>query len=363
MRRTVTSLSRRQYLTAVTAGGLLPTLGSTSRRSPSGKTAPRGESKSSDAQMQSTLPRLHVDGRWLKDPAGNSVDLHGLNTVDPWWGTQYQQMGDATFLETLHRLTDSSGGWHTDVVRVPFQHSIDSIGLERTIEEYVRPVVDFLEARDCYAIIDFHRVEPWNTDEIDREVRRFWDAVAPAFADDEHVLFELFNEPTEPFGDGRRDWAAWRETAQPWVDLVRSHAPETPLLVGSPRWSTYTRYAAEDPFEGENIVYATHLYPTHFENHDLDALAAVADEQPLFVTEWGYVDDEDKPDHMVGSTSGYGEPLRRYFEGIANLSWTAWCADSLWSPTMFDTDGTLRSGDRYMGAFTKRFLADVADRA
>ena len=86
--------------------------------------------------------------------------------------TQYQQMGDATFLETLHRLTDSSGGWHTDVVRVPFQHSIDSIGLERTIEEYMRPIVDFLEARDCYTIIDFHRVEPWNTDEIDREVEQ-----------------------------------------------------------------------------------------------------------------------------------------------------------------------------------------------
>ncbi|RXK46968.1 hypothetical protein EAF64_17645 [Halorientalis pallida] len=363
MHGTVTSPSRRQYLTAVAAGGLSPSLGSTSRRSPNSKASPRGESESSDSHVQPTPPRPHVDDQWLKDPAGNRVNLHGLNTVDPWWGTQYQQMGDTTFLETLDRLTDPTEGWYTDVVRVPFQHSIDSIGLDRTIEEYMRPVVDFLGEQGCYAIVDFHRVEPWNTDEIDREVRRFWDAVGPAFADDEHVLFELYNEPTEPFGDGRRDWAEWRRTAQPWIDLVRAHAPETPLLVGSPRWSTYTKYAPEDPFRGDDIVYATHIYPSHFENHDLDALAAVADEYPLFVTEWGYVDDEDKPDHMVGSTSGYGEPLREYFEGIENLCWTAWCADSLWSPTMFDTDGTLRSGDRYMGAFTKRYLADLADRA
>jgi hypothetical protein len=299
-----------------------------------------------------------VDDQWLKDANGHLVSLQGLNVVDPWWGTNYQQMGGADYYETLRRLTDPTEGWFPRVIRVPVEHSIESVGIETTIEEYLRPVVDFLAERGCYAILDYHQVERWDTDDIDQRIRTFWDAVAPAFADDDHVLFELFNEPTEPFGRGLEDWEDWRETAQPWVDGIRNHAPETPIIVGSPRWSSYTRYASEAPFDGENLLYSAHLYPGHFERYDRNALADAAADVPLFVSEWGYVDDDDKPDHMVGTTAGYAEPLRDYFETIPNVNWTAWCADSQWSPAMFDTDGSLRSGDEYMGGFTKWYLAD-----
>jgi hypothetical protein len=306
-------------------------------------------------------PRLQVDGRWLRDQNGNTVSLRGLNTVDPWWGTNYQQMGDADYYETLERLTNMKRDWYPRVFRVPFQHSLDEVGIETTIEEYMRPIVDFLGDRNCYVILDYHRIERWDTDDIDQRLRDFWNAVAPLFADDPHVLFELFNEPTEPYGDGVDDWTAWRKTAQPWVDLVRSHAPDTPLIVGSPRWSSYTRYARDDPFEGDNLLYAAHVYPSHRLDYDMDALAAVADDFPLFMSEWGYVNEKNKDDHMVGTTSGYGESIRDYLESIPNMSWTAWCADSQWSPAMFDTDGTLRTGEDYMGGFTKQYLTDVRD--
>ncbi|WP_136689485.1 cellulase family glycosylhydrolase [Halorhabdus amylolytica] len=346
------SATRRRFLAGVASGGML------SWAVVSSSTVFAGGVPTSGSGQSMPTPRLHVEGKWLKDPNGDRVSLYGLNTVDPYWGRNYQEMGDASYGDTLHRLTDPERGWHPRVIRVPVQHSLESVGLQRTIDEYLRPTVDLLGDRGCYVILDYHQVERWDTEEIDQQIRTFWNAVAPAFADDEHVLFELFNEPTKPSGDGRADWDAWRETAQPWVDQIRLHAPETPIIVGSPRWSSYVKYADDNPFEDENILYSVHLYPGHFESYDVDAIAAAAEEVPLFVTEWGYVNDDDKPEYIVGTTSGFGESIAEYFDSIPNVNWTAWCADSLWSPAMFDTDGSLRTGDRYMGGFVKQLLAD-----
>lgn len=304
-------------------------------------------------------PRLHVDGRWLRDPNGDTVTLRGLNTVDPWWGDEHQNLRGAAYTETLTRITDTDRGWHPRVVRVPYQHSVRSLGVQRTITEYMRPIVDRLKRRGCYAIIDFHRIERWDTNTIDAELREFWNAVAPAFADDENVLFEMFNEPTEPYGNGQTDWTAWKETAEPWVDLIRSHAPDTPIIVGSPRWSSYTKFARTAPFSDENVLYSTHIYPQHYETYDMDAIAAVADEYPVFMTEWGYTDEQDTPEHIVGTTSGYGRQMRSFLTDHPNMSWTAWCADSVWEPRMFDTDGELLGGDAHMGEFTKEFLSET----
>jgi len=319
-------------------------------------------SQSHRIQKKNAPPRrLHVEDKWLSNSHGHVV-LCGLNTVDPWWGKKHQKMGDSGYFETLDRITDGGRGWYPNVVRVPYQHSLNSGSIERVIKKYMRPIVDFLGDRRCYVIIDFHQVRRWDTEDTDRRLRDFWNAVAPAFSDDPHVLYELFNEPTQPFGNGIKDWIRWKETAQPWVDLVKSHAPDTPLIIGSPRWSTYTKYAKNHPFEGDDLIYSNHMYPADFETHNLEALRAVADDYPLFITEWGYVNDQNKPEQMVGSTSEFAHPLKEYFATIPNVNWTAWCADSLWSPAMFDTDGTLLAGDRYMGEFTKQYLAEINKR-
>jgi hypothetical protein len=304
-----------------------------------------------------SIPRLSAEDEWLTDPLGNRVVLRGVNTIDPWWADEYAEMRGNTFADTLDLITDSDRGWYPRVVRLPFEFAQGELGIKRTIDDYMRPAVDFLAERNTYAIIDYHRIERWDTDDVDRRLRAFWDAVAPEFADDEHVLFELFNEPTEPYGEGQAHWDQWKETAQPWIDLIRDHAPETTVIVGSPKWSKYTRYAAANSLDDDNVLYTSHLYPGHVDSDELDALAAVSKDVPVFVTEWGYIDRNDMPDHLLGTTSGYGQRFRAFLETNPNLNWTAWCADSAWDPVMFDTDWNVLGGERYMGEFTKRFLS------
>ncbi|WP_221621697.1 glycoside hydrolase family 5 protein [Halocatena pleomorpha] len=221
--------------------------------------------------------RLHTEGRWIRDADGNDVRLQGMAPADPGF---YRRFHAKTFEEVLEWATDESRGWYPNVVRLPFtKDSVDHFGLETYVTEIMRPAVDLLATRGVYALVDYHLIRPYtqaatdeynnendeNLDPINDVMESFWDRVASEFAADEHVIFELFNEPTQPalYGDDPGAWQTWREAAQPWVDLIRSHAAETPIIIGSPRWTSVTHMAPEYPFDGENLIYAGHIYPSN----------------------------------------------------------------------------------------------------
>ncbi|MFC7197278.1 PKD domain-containing protein [Halosimplex aquaticum] len=249
----------------------------------------------------------------------------------------------------------------------------------------LRPVVDLLAERGTYALIDYHLVHPYTeaaADDADYDtspdeiVRNFWSGVAPAFADDDHVLYKLFNEPTYPIfwsdnGESvespEDEWLLWRETAQPWVDMVREEAPETPIVIGSPSWTSRTNFAPEYPFEGENLIYAAHIYPDNGQPEEFDdTYGAPAEDVPVFVTEFGWDPYSDGLDH--GTNTDWGQPFREWVEGYDNMGWAAWCFDDSWAPAMFDSPGaggadewTLRSAPEEHGGFIRQWLAETSD--
>ena len=69
-------------------------------------------------------PRLHTEGRWIRDPAGNDVTLRGMAPADPGF---YRQYHPKSFEEVLEWATDTDRGWHPNIVRLPCtQDSIDA---------------------------------------------------------------------------------------------------------------------------------------------------------------------------------------------------------------------------------------------
>ncbi|HTR79346.1 MAG TPA: glycoside hydrolase family 5 protein, partial [Gemmatimonadaceae bacterium] len=310
------------------------------------------------------LPWIHVDGNQFKDENGNVVVLRGVDMID--LGATEQWEGGIK--QMIDRLTDpndtqsNSPGWGTKVLRLVVAPADAMIGTPapyspgtQYYETYLRPTVDYARQKGLYAIIDWHYIDD-TTPHID-STNAFWDDIAPHFADDSNVFFELFNEPMD-----MGNWTTTKANMQTWYTHVRAAAPNNVVLVGSSNWSQLAGTAAADPIDGTNIAYVSHMYPTHFMQQSLRTqitnAAAIA---PVFMTEWGFEEGlTDDGGLLNGTITSYGDPIRTFMEQNG-LSWSAWCASAKWDPPMFNADYSLRVGEGEMGGFVKDWLYDKRD--
>jgi endoglucanase len=306
------------------------------------------------------LPWLHVEGNQIKDPAGNTVVLRGVSTID-LGATDEWEGGAIEMIERLSNESDTQGsspGWYPTVFRLaiyppdsadfesPFTYSANS---DDFYNQLLRPVVDHIEQKRAYAIIDWHYIG--NTNQHVATTDEFWADMAPRFANDSHVLFELYNEPVN-----NGSWASVRTDMQRWYDIVHAAAPNNLVLIGTPSWCQRASETATNPITGgeRNAVYVAHMYPIHWNDPELrNEVTTAAAAHPVFMSEWGF---EQGSDEIVdGTISSYGSPFKQFVEQ-QGLSWTGWCASSSWFPPMFNDDYSLGVGEGRMGGFLKDWL-------
>ncbi|MCU0914333.1 MAG: glycoside hydrolase family 5 protein [Planctomycetes bacterium] len=318
------------------------------------------------------LPWLHVEGNKIKDPRGQEVMLRGISLID----LGYTESRHGGVLQMIDRITDphdpqgSSPGWYPTVVRLPicppdagsgaplrWQPNEDSF-----YRDLLRPVVNSCAKKNLYVILDWHYVS--DTGPKVAQTSAFWRYMAPRFAHDSHVLFELFNEPMNQVGAERESWLSVRKDMQTWVDIVRTYASDNLILVGGPRWCQILAPMATDPVAGSNIVYVSHYYPVHWLGNDrkrewvTNQLQTCAAVHPILMTEWGFTTTTETL--LNGTISNYGRPLMDLVErlGIGHM---AWAASYEWGPPMFRRDWTLRCGEGEMGGFVKDTLYQKRD--
>jgi hypothetical protein len=329
------------------------------------------------------IPWLHVEGNKIKDPNGNIVILRGVSLIDLGFLEEWQG-GAINMIDRLTDKTDTQGsspGWYTKVIRIPIipADAPDTNGWpnrwdpedDSYYNDLLRPVVDYCASKDVYAIIDWHYVA--NTWEKVAQTNEFWEYMAPRFAGDSHVLFELFNEPINDVNDdwiynAENDWLSVREDMQTWYDIVRSYAPNNLILVAGAFYSQIIGPAASYPLTGDNIVIVSHIYPGHWLDGSwswwyVDQITTCAAAQPVMMTEWGFSLSIGEDWLLNGTISEYGQPLMDFIElhGIGN---TAWVASYDWGPPMFWYPGDplppgtwdLRIGEGEMGGFVKDTL-------
>lgn len=335
--------------------------------------------------VHAATPWLHVDGNKIKDPEGNVVVLRGVDLID-LGATELGHGGAINMIDRLTDKTDTQGtfpGWYPRVIRLaiypPDEGDFSSpwtfeFGNNTANDDYYNnlllPVVDYCASKDLYAIIDWHYVGDNTSDKV-AQTSEFWEYMAPKFAGDSHVLFELFNEPGNFGGSETARWLSVRDDMQTWIDIIRSYAPHNLILVAGPNWSQIigpaASYPVSDPVGGDNIAYVSHIYPGHFlseswswyENH-ITTCAAV---HPVFMSEWGFSETAGYNLLNTGTITNYGQPLMDFIEGL-KISNSAWVASYSWEPSMFWhpeyplPPGTwdLRCGEGEMGCFVKDTL-------
>lgn len=289
--------------------------------------------------LDAAIPQLHVDGKYFKDPAGNVVILRGvalihvpdINTTRPG----YQFMID--------KLSNSSDGWQSRIIRIGVRTDAYLANPTDIVNNHLKPAVDYCTSKGLYAIIDWHYVADARA--LDSQTRQFWNDIAPRFANYQNVFYEVFNEHSVD-----SPWSEWKALAQPWINLIRSKAPQNIILMSGPFYSQHPEGAATDPFTGSNIAYVAHMYPGGWYPLGWDGnIGVVADVHPVVVTEWGY-----NPTccaEYQGTRSGFGVPLQNWIES-KGISWTAWVSDYAWGPPMFNSDWTPND----FGGFAKDWL-------
>lgn len=219
----------------------------------------------------------------------------------------------------------------------------------------LRATVDYCGSKGVYAIIDWHDIN--DTFQTLQQAVNFWQYMAPRFANDTHVMFELFNEPINNIGSDEENWQSVKADMKVLVDVVRASAPDTLLFVGTPRWCQIIGPVVDDPLDDQNVVYTVHLYPYHWLNDNLYYMTSIAQAAacvPVILGEWGFIHPSE--DNVLdGTVTNYGEPLKQFAEGLG-IGNIAWVASYDWQPPMYDTDWNLLSGEGYMGCFVKDWL-------
>lgn len=334
---------------AVTSGGAPATGGASS----SGGAPATGGASSSGGNWSGGLPPLHTERNLIKDPAGNKVILRGVAIAD-LFDVDTERPG-MTVADLLRLLSSEENDFYARVIRLtvlPERYLADP---ETYLVRHLIPAVERATELGLYVIVDWHEIS--DVEPVANRTTEFWRTVAPLFANQSNVLYELFNEPVNAEDP---NWEVWWKYASSWVQDIRTVAQENIILVGGPFWSQRIEGAIQLPIESQNIVYVGHIYSI------IDPytwswggpFAQVAAVYPLMITEWGFRNDGNEI--WDGTWNSFGWPVKDFIE-YYGLSWTAWCADSEYGPNMFDSDFRLLTGEGEMGQFARDWLLERKD--
>ena len=287
-------------------------------------------------------------GNVFQTSSGKAVSLRGVSLCSLEWHKP---------LEQIEQVVSSPDRWAVNILRLPVQvQEWDRVGGDEYIKGYLDPAIQMCRKKNVYCIIDWHEINSWDKPEAVKKLEDFWARVAPRYAADKNIIYEIFNEPTEPKQKTRENWLAWKKQMDKWVRDIRKDAPHTLLLIGSPHWSQMPSFAIEDPIEGKNLAYVMHLYPNYKTSEWDSVFGDAAAKIPLILTEWGWSAEEKVKGQVIsGDRTSYGEPLKAYLDARPSIGWTAWSYDPLCGPAML-------GADKDMGSFVKDWLATSPSR-
>lgn len=298
------------------------------------------------------LEPLHVDGRYLKNPKGDIVTLHGYLC---WWffdidNIDYPEVIDQEERDFLRfKITTDSilnSGWKMDYARIHIigQTPSDVDGFRNYwFEIHYLPYIDYLNSKGLYVLLmcdaDDNEVTSSNREigePLWQRLMKYWDYVSshPRIKNNPGVMFELANEPLNFQGsDGSlNDFRTLKAYYQPMVDLIRNNGCEQVIWVPGSGWQWEYRGYASYPIEGDNIGYAVHAYDwcggRDYETirKFWDATVKPASNMaPIIISETSWEGNcpydgvTDKPEG-IARTSDFGINSKRVWDELGNVS-------------------------------------------
>ena len=295
------------------------------------------------------IPKLHVSGRFLQDPGGNNVLLHGyMQPAASWFngeGNNFSNPTDftspanvsgalnfyqdvATILATTNAQYGQSHGWTASYVRFIGDHTsvqnfapgwdvngnlANAAQFNGWIQNVLVPYVTHCKSVGLYVVICGNPSVAYPggdtsknmTQQYQQNLITFWQTVAntAGIKSADNVMFEICNEPiaietsfgANNWGSGSAAyWSALKNFMQPIVDAIRNTGADNITWIPALGWQGECQDFANYPVNGSNLGYAGHLYPAYggvFDNATAvqnlwnSNYKPTADNAPLIITE------------------------------------------------------------------------------
>nr|WP_315199331.1 cellulase family glycosylhydrolase [uncultured Flavobacterium sp.] len=341
-------------------------------------------------------PQLKVEGKFLKDPCGNKVSLHGVAiTPSPWFNggavgewrwNNYDVPGCLQYNNAIiDKLSDAKQDWYLNYVRLhidPYwtnnlgvsgisENDISQFNFERfktAVDKVILPLIAHAKTRGMYVILRPPGVCPEQIavgEGYQDYLKLVWDYVSkhPSLKNADNVMFELANEPIKiKLTDGsvgantQAHFDQLKLFFQPIVNMIRTNGANNILWIPGSGWQSQYKGYAVNPIEGTNIGYAVHIYPGYWgkDNNDPMVFRAnwnenikpVADIAPIAVTEIDWAPDQYAVWGKGGVTGkpgqrGFGANFKVLVDESGNVSW------NLLSPENLIDKGSLKGGIAY----------------
>lgn len=226
--------------------------------------------------------RLTVCGTQLCNEQGTAVQLRGMSTH----GLQWYGWGNCLTPSSLDTL---AAGWGARVIRIAMY--VQEGGYETNPTKFTQEVnllINEADKRGMYAIVDFHLLDPGNPNFNLENAKTFFTAIATANKDRTNMLYEIANQPNGV------SWSVIKRYAETLIPIIRAIDPLTPIIVGTPGWSslgisdgTTSQEIINSPVNATNIMYAFHFYAASHGDDYLSELDRASRVLPIFVSEWG----------------------------------------------------------------------------
>jgi endoglucanase len=281
------------------------------------------------------LPLISVKGNRFVDPNGQPMLFRGVNIADP---DKIDSQGH--WNKELFEKVKATGA---NVVRIPV-HPAAWRG--RGPKEYLAlldQAVEWSTELGIYVDIDWHSIGNLKEGVFESpiyetsltETLNFWRTMAAHYKGNHTVaFFELFNEPSVSSGRfGTMTWEEWRDINEEMITIIRGYNRDTIPLVAGLDWAYDLSGVRTSPIRAENIGYVAHPYPNKrtqpWPPKWEEDFGFAASKYPMIATEIGF-------DISYGPKQqglDYGHQITSYLES-RGISWTAWCFDPQWGPTM-----------------------------
>ncbi len=279
--------------------------------------------------------KLHVNGNFLCNQKGDTVQLRGLATHGMQWFNKFYADG-----QVIEAAADQ---WGADVIRLTVYLSEGGYLTSKTIKReqfdaWIDAYVNACVRKGMYVILDWHVHKPGYPGYYLNEAKAFFEKTSAKYGGLPNVLWEICNEPSsasltaqqsDTTGTDAGHYVEWSEIAQyadQVIPIIRKGAPNAVVLVGTPSWSTLGistkgdnawQEIADHPLSFPNVMYVIHYYAA---SHGFQgAFEKASARLPLFATEWATAGFQETSANDPAKGQAFVEMLRRH-----RIGWTYW---------------------------------------